>query len=311
MTLIKKPYELIVQKKIKALIYGQAGMGKTTVSLSCPTPLLLDFDGGVHRINYGHQVPTVQISKWEDCEDVLKEDLKDYQSLVIDTGGKMLDYMAEYIVRKNPKMGRSNGALTLQGFGERKGMFRQFCKSVMMMDKHLIFVAHRDTQKNGDEIRYVPMFGGSSYDDLVTDLDLVGYLEANGKKRMITFDPSDHNDGKNTCNLPAAMELPNVVNPAGDALDNSFLLKSVIDPYIKNLEKRKGDASRYNEVLAELKSDIELLTDEKSVNDFVKHIDEWGHIGGSKAIAGIMLSKKTKELGLEFDKKSKLYVSKV
>ena len=52
----------------------------------------------------------------------------------------------------------------------------------MLMDKHLVFVAHRDTQKNGEDIRYVPMFGGSSYDDLVTDLDLVGYLEAVGKK---------------------------------------------------------------------------------------------------------------------------------
>lgn len=54
MSLIRKPHELNVQTKIKALIYGQAGTGKTTLALSTPKPLLFDFDGGVHRVNFAH-----------------------------------------------------------------------------------------------------------------------------------------------------------------------------------------------------------------------------------------------------------------
>ena len=302
MTLIRKPYELDVQTKIKALIYGQAGMGKTTLALSAPSPLLLDFDGGVHRVNYGHQVPTVQITRWEDCEDVMKENLSEYSTLVIDTGGKMLDFMAEYIIRKNPKLGKSNGALTLQGFGERKGMFRQFCKQAMLMDKHLVFVAHRDTQKNGEDIRYVPMFGGSSYDDLVTDLDLVGYLEAVGKKRTLTFDPSDRNDGKNTCNLPSVMELPVVVDKDGNAAVNNFLQTAVINPYIANLEHRKVEAEKYARVVQEIREAIELITDAKSANEFVGKIGNYEHVGSSKAMAATILSKKAKALGIKFEK---------
>lgn len=302
MTLIKKPCELEVQVKIKALIYGQAGMGKTTLALSAPNPLLLDFDGGVHRINYGHQVPTVPISKWEDCEEVMKEDLKEFQTIVIDTGGKLLDFMAEYIIRRNPKLGKNNGALTLQGFGERKGMFRQFCKQIMLMDKHLIFVAHRDTQKNGEDIRYVPLFGGSSYDDLVSELDLVGYLEAVGKKRTLTFDPSDRNDGKNTCNLPSTMDLPIVVDTGGNALSNSFFIDSVITPYIENLKKRKDDFAAFKKVMDEIKVNIELITDAKGANDFVKSIGKYQHIGSSKASASEILLKKTKQLGLKWEK---------
>lgn len=302
MTLIRKPYELDVQTKIKALIYGQAGMGKTTLALSAPSPLLLDFDGGIHRVNYGHQVPTVQITKWEDCEDVMKENLSEYKSLIIDTGGKMLDFMAEYIIRKNPKLGKANGALTLQGFGERKGMFRQFCKQAMLMDKHLVFVAHRDTQKNGEDIRYVPMFGGSSYDDLVTDLDLVGYLEAVGKKRTLTFDPSDRNDGKNTCNLPSIMELPVVVDKDGNAAVNNFLQTAVINPYIANLERRKVDAEKYAKVVQDIREAIDLITDSQGANDFVKTIDNYEHVGSSKAMAATILSQKAKALGLKFEK---------
>ena len=302
MTLIRKPSELSVQTKIKALLYGQAGTGKSTLALSAPKPLMLDFDGGVHRVNYTHQTPTVQISSWEDCENVLKEDLTEFESLIIDTGGKMLDYMSDYIIRKNSKMGRSNGALTLQGFGERKGMFRQFCRSTMLMNKHLIFVAHRDTQKINEDYRYVPLFGGSSYDDLVTDLDLVGYLEAVGKKRMITFDPSDRNDGKNTCNLPSLIELPLVVDTTGTGLKNSFLANHVIKPYIANLEARKVTIAEYETVVNEIKEAVELVTDELSANDLISRIDAFSHTGNSKAVAGHLLSTKAKELNLKLNK---------
>ena len=307
MTLIRKPSELNVQTKIKALIYGQAGTGKSTLALSAPKPLMLDFDGGVHRVNYAHQSPTVQITRWEDCEAVLKEDLSEFESLIIDTGGKMLDYMAEYIIRKNPKMGKSNGTLTLQGFGERKGMFRQFCRAIMIMNKHLIFVAHRDTQKINEDYRYVPLFGGSSYDDLVTDLDLVGYLEAVGKKRVITFDPSDRNDGKNTCNLPSTIDLPIIVDAQGNGLKNTFLNDNVILPYIANLEARRITASKYDEVVRELKEAIELITDEVSANDFIDRIDFFEHTGNSKAVASKLLAEKAKTLKLEINKKTKRY----
>ena len=304
-SLIRKPSELTIQTKVKALIYGQAGTGKSTLALSAPKPLMLDFDGGVHRVNYSHQSPTVQISCWEDCENVLKEDLKEFESLIIDTGGKMLDYMGEYIIRKNSKMGKSNGALTLQGFGERKGMFRQFCRTTMIMNKHLIFVAHRDTQKINEDFRYVPLFGGSSYDDLVTDLDLVGYLEAVGKKRMITFDPSDRNDGKNTCNLPGIVELPLVVDAQGNGLKNTFLNDNVIIPYLTNLEARKKDSAKYDAVVKEVKEAIELITDEVSANDFITRIDFFEHTGNSKAVAGKMLGEKAKSLGLKLNKTKK------
>jgi hypothetical protein len=151
------------------------------------------------------------------------------------------------------------------------------------------------------------LFGGSSYDDLVTDLDLVGYLEAVGKKRTLTFDPTDRNDGKNTCNLPSVMELPTVVDKDGKALKNSFLIDAVINPYIANLEERVKLAGEFEKVMNELKDAVSLITDELSANDLVSRIDSFTHVGNSKAMAGQLISKKAKELGLTFDAKSKQY----
>lgn len=308
MSLIRKPHEIDVQTKIKALVYGQAGMGKTTLSVSAPKPLLLDCDGGVHRINIAHRPDTVQVKTYEEVLQVLREeDLTEYETIVIDTGGKLLDLMAAYIIGKNPKLGKSNGALTLQGYGERKGEFSQFCKLVSSLNKHLIFVAHRETKTEGDNTRYVPLFGGSNYDSLVTELDLVGYLEANGRKRMITFDGTDRNDGKNTCNLPTMIEVPTVVEASGTGLPNHFFNNYIIKPYLANLKKGKELCGKYNELIDELKENILLITDEASANDFIKRIDEFEHIGSSKAVASKMLADKAKELNLVLNKNAKRY----
>lgn len=186
MGLIKKPNELVVKTNLSALIYGQPGMGKTTLALSAPHPLLLDFDGGIHRVNAAHRVDTVQISKWEEVDEVMQDpDIAGYQTIVIDTAGKMLSFMDKYIMQNNPKMRKADGTLSLQGYGLRKNMFINFVNQLSLMGKSVIFVAHEREEKVGDEKQIRPEIGGSSAGDLIKELDLVGYMEAIGKKRTI------------------------------------------------------------------------------------------------------------------------------
>ena len=206
------------------------------------------------------------------------------------------------------KMGKSNGTLTLQGYGERKAEFTALNRRFAIMNKHIIYVAHRETQTDGDDKRYVPLFGGSNYDSLVTELDLVGYLEANGRKRVITFDATSRNDGKNTCNLPATIEIPVIVDAEGNpTAPNSFLVDQIIKPYQARLEQRKKDAEKFNQLMANIKEQIELITDAESATDFVKRIDEFEHIGTSKVMAAKILSEHTKGLKLVFNKETKSY----
>lgn len=311
MSLIKKSNELNIQSKIKALIYGQPGMGKTTVAISAPKPLLFDFDNGVHRVNFAHLegVDTVQIESYQNFLDVLEqEDLSAYETFVIDTGGKALDTMADYIIQKNPKLGKANGSLTLQGYGERKAEFAALVRKITGMNKHVVFVAHRDTKTDGDDTRYVPQFGGSNYDSLVTELDLVGYMEANGRERTITFDPTSRNDGKNTCNLPAVMKIPVNVDKDGNAIgQNDFFTKAVVAAYEKRLAVRREAGEKYSAVMREIEENILVITDEATANDFIERIDAFDHIGNSKAAAGQLLAAKAKELNLTLNKNSKRY----
>lgn len=305
--LIKSPQEIVVNPTIQMLIYGQAGVGKTTLALSAPSPLLIDTDGGVSRVNPGHRCDTVQVADYQDILDVLNEDLTKYQTIIIDTGGKLLDFMANWIIARNGKLGKGNGSLTLQGFGERKAEFRQFCRRIRTLGKHIIFVAHRETQKNDDAIRYVPIFGGSSYDDLVTELDLVGYLEAYGRKRVITFDPTDKNDGKNTVNMPATVELPSTVDEAGIATDNDFITVNVIEAFRHRLEEQAKLNDMFREAMDVVNASIECVTDADTANEVAAKLRTMEHVGNSKIYASRLLRDKCRDLGLTFNKEGGRY----
>ena len=142
-------------------------------------------------------------------------EIAEYKTIVIDTAGKMLSFMDKYIMKNNPKMKKADGTLSLQGYGVRKNMFINFVNQVTLMGKSVIFVAHEREEKNGEDKQIRPEIGGSSAGDLIKELDLVGYMEAIGKDRTISFDPCEKFYGKNTCNLPARIKIPVIINAEG------------------------------------------------------------------------------------------------
>lgn len=308
MNKIKKPHEIKVQQKIKALVYGQPGLGKTTFALSAPTPVLLDFDNGVHRVRAEHQTPTLQVESWKDVVDVLEDgSLNQFKTIIIDTAGKMIDYMSDDIMSKNPKMKRGNGALTLQGYGERKAMFSQFLKKITLMGKHLLFVAHEKEDKQNEETKLRPEVGGSSGNDLFKELDLIGYMEANGKKRTISFHPTDKYYAKNGIGLNEVMELPDLK----DGEPNVFFEKQILDVYSKNLENRKIKADKYKELQDLIEGKIEAIENEETANEVLKWNEDFKeHIWSSKMFCKTKLWEKSKGIDLEFDKKEKKFIKK-
>ena len=302
MGLIKKSTELNIQTNIKMMVYGQAGMGKSTYALSAPKPLLLDFDGGVKRINNAHLtgVDTVQVTGWNDALEVLNEDLSAYQTIVVDTIGKMMDYIINH---KCP-----NRAPQLKDWNGINSEFSNFVRSLSMLNKHIIFVAHRDTRKEGDDTVFIPALREKSYNSIVTELDLLGYVEAKGRVRTVTFDPTSRNDGKNTCNLPSTMEIPTILDAKGaPTKGNTAILDYVITPYLNILNVKKEVGIKYSQVIEEIKEQIDLITDELSANDFVSRIDAFEHVGSSKAMAAQLLNIQSKKLGLKLDKETNKY----
>lgn len=309
MSLIKKSNELVIPSTVKMMIYGQAGMGKTTVALSAPKPLLLDFDNGVKRVNMAHLegIDIVQVSSWQDVQQVLQENLSAYQTIVVDTIGKMMDFIITYKCGTRQPQIRDWGGINAE--------FSWMTRTLSSLNKNVVFVAHRDTRKDGDDTVFIPALREKSYNSIVTELDLLGYLEMkneNGvQKRTITFDPTSRNDGKNTCNLPGIMFVPNILDKNGNpTAKNDFITTKVIQPYLNMLQIKKEERSRYDKVMEEIKDNIEMITDAQSANDFASRINNFEHVGSSLSMARRLFSAKVNALGLVFDKKTKTYEDK-
>jgi phage nucleotide-binding protein len=302
MSLIKKPNELVIQSKIKALIYGQAGMGKTTLALSAPRPLLLDFDGGVNRVNYAHQKDTVQVGTFQEALDVLKEDLSEYDTIIVDTIGKMMDFIITKVCgTSNPR---------IQDWGRINQEFSGFVRIASSLNKHLIFVAHRDVRKEGEDNVFVPAVREKTYSAIVTELDLLGYMDMNKNVRQISFNPTSKNDGKNTCNLPALIAIPVTVDEAGSGKQNDFITSVVIGTFNKNQAARKEMVEKYNTVIDGLKKEIAAIETASDASSYVFRIGTLNHVGSSELMAKQMLHARATELGFVYSKENG-YVAKV
>lgn len=301
--LIRKPSELEAKQTITMLVYGQPGVGKTTLAVSAPDAVLFDYDGGVQRINGAHQTLTVQIRSWEDTSEALDEIVASYpdvKTIVIDTVGKMLDFMSEYIVRNNSRMKKSDGTLSLQGYGLRKSMFIDFIKKTAVLGKNIIFVAHEKEEKRGDDTVKRPDIGGSSANDLVKELDLVGYMQMLGKDRTIAFNPTEAYYAKNTCNLPAVTKIPLVVDETGMAVGDNNFVRRVLATYKKTQAATQEETRKYDALVDNIRTAVAAAGTAEELNKVLDSIAKT-QVYNSKMVGEKMAAQRAKALGLNFN----------
>ena len=283
----------------------------TTIGCSAPNPVLFDYDGGAQRINGAHQVPTVQITSWADTTAALDEiarEMPECRSIVIDTAGKMLDYMSAHIIAQDSKMGQRDGSLSLKGYGVRKTMFVNFLKQLQTMGKNVVFIAHEREEKRGDDIVKRPEIGGSSANDLIKELDLVGYMSAIGRDRTIAFDPTEYYYAKNTCSLPAVDRLPVLVDEHGNARGENSYLCGVIEAYGRRQEETQRMTAEYEQLVATVTAAINDSGTLEEINELVAKIPAMQHIYNSKILLASRLNARANALGFKLDKLTKTYV---
>lgn len=202
---ITKSTEPITVEQLVLCIYSPPGVGKSSLAFTADKALMLDFDGGAYRA--ANRGDIVAINSWADVGAIKFEDLEGYKTLVIDTAGRVLDSLTADIIQGNPKMGRSGGALTLQGYGELKSRFIAFAKLVRSFGLDLVLLAHSDEQRNGDElIERIDVQGGSK-NEIYKAADVMGRLRITNGKRLLNFSPTDTAFGKNPAGL-AELEVP-------------------------------------------------------------------------------------------------------
>mgnify|MGYP004459545123 FL=1 len=116
--MIRNPGEIHDEnKKIRMLIAGYPGIGKSTLALSAPKPLHIDLDFGIDRVEPRYRKPYIQPASYDEIRHDLAYDptmteldraaamkeLDEFETLVFDTGGKLITLMSQWAINKNPK----------------------------------------------------------------------------------------------------------------------------------------------------------------------------------------------------------------
>lgn len=310
--MIQKPESIVPQeKKIRMLIAGYPGIGKSTLALSAPRPLHIDCDFGIDRVEPQYRKPFIQPGSYaEILNDLQPANLTDFDTLVFDTGGKLITLMSQWAIQQDAKYGQRDGSLSLKGYGF---VGREFVRLMdycfYQLKKHIVIIFHATEEKDGDNTRLRIKVEGQTKNNVWEPMDLGGFVEMQGNDRTIGFSNCERYFAKGTRGIHGIYKIPDLAtNP------NNFLTW-LFDQYNQKSEAEVAAAAKqqqkYTEVMTMGRSIIEKVVDAETANQAAKDMKNLKHALTSKEEIKAEWVKKTKELGLSYDKATKQYVKGV
>lgn len=290
------------------LIYGPTGVGKTTLALGSTNPALLDFDGGVTRVNPLFWTDmTAQVTAWEGYNVMVQQIMScPADTIIIDTASKMLDMIQSYVMQINPKF-RNLSKPSLQAYGEIKVEYTNFLKQVRTTGKNLIFVAQEvemiKSTPSGDVHYHMPECGSDKNRTyLLQDLDLVGYIFKDGPQTYITFSQTDAWYGKNTCGLAERIAIPVISNG-----EQNTVMETIQDVWKNRQLEIAGGAKKIAAQLDAWLARVEDVKESIDANILVDDVKAEQWLNGNRVKVVKALDTRCKELGMTFNKEEGRY----
>ena len=181
-------------ERVVLVVYGQPGIGKTTLSYTAEKPLLLDFDKGSTRA--GVRGDSVQVADWSEVANLSTDDLEGYETVIVDTAGRMLDSIINDMIKRDRKMGRGDGEPSLQGWGRLRGLFRAWLKRLQQLGVDVVIVSHSEEVRSEDETKERLDIQGGSKKLVYQEATAMAAMKINANQRALQFTPTEHSYGK-------------------------------------------------------------------------------------------------------------------
>lgn len=298
-------------KNLIMIISGLPGTGKTTLALSAPDVLLIDTDKGMARVNKDHRKAASICNTYEEVLADLKDAEGKYKTIVIDTCGKLIDYMKDWVVRHPemfPKGAKTSGGISLQGFGFVKQEFIRLSDE-LATKFNVIYLFHENLTKQDESVFYELLVEGAARTVVWQPADLGAHLFIMNGRRYLGFTPTEQYTAKAAYGIKGLVEVPELKE--GDP--NDFLTK-LFAKVRANLEaESKALAPQkkvYDAAIKEAKHICECVNAPEDVAEAGKAIKALEHALTSEKESTAMLKARLAELGIVWDKTNRAYVYK-
>ena len=299
-------------KHLNIIIQGSPGVGKSTLAQSSPNVLTFDFDNGMCRVKPYHRKDTSICSTFDEVKADVASAKGKYDTLVIDTGGALVEMMKQYVI-DNPQDfkggAKATGGISLQGFGFVKQLWNDFNRD-LRNNFNVVYIFHESAERNGDDgTFYQIVVEGSTRNTVYQSADLAARLFINNGQRYLGFTPTEQYSAKACFGISGLVSVPELKD--GDP--NDFLTKlfaKVRENLAKESEQLAPQKKQYEDALTMAKVIISGVEKPEDVPEALKGIGELDHALTSEKEAKALLKKKLDELGIVWDKAKKAYVRK-
>lgn len=292
-------------KNIIIILSGLPGTGKTTLALSSPKVLLIDADEGLCRVRPEHRKDASFCKNYEEILADIKAAEGIYETIVIDTAGALIDYLKDWAVRTDPKASKTNGGISLQGFGVVKQEFLRL-SAELKKKFNVVYLFHEKREKDDDNIFYSIICEGSARELVYQPADLAAHLFIQNGKRYLGFTPTEQYTAKAAYGIKGIIEIPELAAGA----PNDFLTK-LFATVRKNLEQEAAELGAeqtiYNEAIKLGTEIVDSVEKPEDVETALTAIKKLKHGLTSEKELMAALKKRITELGIIYNKQNKKY----
>lgn len=302
---IKRPEQMDFSGKTFTLIIsGSPGIGKTTLAMSAPNPILFDLDHGVSRIRAEHRGLTSEDETYAELlADMETPEYQQADSVILDTGGSLIQLMQPWAKTQDAKAARDGRAM----FGVVKREFDRLTAKIRGDHKNCIIIFHTTEVQKGDVITQRLSCEGSAKDIVWTPADLGCYMYVMGGRRMLGFTPTDEYFAKGCYGIKGLIEVPDLKpGQKNDFLTRLF--QQARQNIAAEMETYLPQRSAYDAAMEEGLAVIATIENVKDLNAAAGQIGQMQHALTSKKELGAALNAKAKELGATYSKEAKAYV---
>lgn len=307
--MIQKPEAIATsKKKIRILVAGYPGIGKTTLGLSAPKPLHIDVDFGIDRVEARYRKDFIQPKSYDEIlTDLVPENLRDYETLVFDTGGKLISLMSLWAIKKNEKYGQRDGSLSLKGYGFVGKEFQRLMDYCFYeLDKNIVMLFHAIEDKDGDNTKLRIKVEGQTKNNVWETQDLGGFVEMVGNSRTIGFSNCERYFAKGTRGIHGVMNIPELTPNSS----NDFLTK-LFDQYnakaAAEVEENKKKQEAYETAIKTGEEIIKSVVDAETATAAIPKLKAISHSLTSEREVNLAFNAHIKSLNLFWDKVLKQY----
>ncbi|MCL2775874.1 MAG: ATP-binding protein [Oscillospiraceae bacterium] len=171
------------------------------------------------------------------------------------------------------------------------------------LNKHVVVIFHAKEVMEDDKTKLRILVEGQNKDNIWQPMDLGGFIEMQGNKRIITFGNNERHFGKCCHGISPRMEIPQL----NEDIPNDFLtnlFRQINENARKEAELCEKSNEEYGAVVSDIMKIIDSIKDVKTVKTAAEKLKNIEHIKTSLTKSQLLFRKKLDELNLKYNKET-------